>query len=404
MAGVKVVEVAQFTFTPSAGAVLADWGADVIKIEHPVAGDAQRGLKLGTGAPAEGSFSPLMEGPNRGKRSIGLALDTPKGREILNDLVRSADVFVVNFLPEARRRLKIEVDDIRSVNPDIIYVRGSAHGQKGPDAESGGYDGSAFWSRVGPAMGVTPSDSPRVIEMPTGAFGDNLGGMTIAGGVAAALFARERTGEPSVVDVSLMGVGAWAMSLSVNIGMLLNMAIPQEPLQRSPWIAANPLIGNYRTKDGRWINLTMLQPGRYWAPTCRKLGLEHLIDDERFATAEAIMTNVAAAGEYVAEAIASRTYDEWKATLQDFEGQWAPNQNALEVAEDPQVVANGYVATVLDADGNERRLVSSPVQFDETPFTLSRAPLFAEHTDDIIRELGYDDEQLIELKIEGTIT
>jgi crotonobetainyl-CoA:carnitine CoA-transferase CaiB-like acyl-CoA transferase len=253
-------------------------------------------------------------------------------------------------------------------------------------------------------MGATPSDAPRVIDMPTGAFGDNMGGMTIAGGIAAALFARERTGEPSVVDVSLMSVGAWAMSLSVNIAMLLNMPLPQLPMNRPPGLAVNPLIGNYRTKDGRWINLTMLQPGRYWAPTCHVLGLEHLIDDERFADAESIMANAEAAGGYVAEAMASRDYAEWIEVLQGFEGQWAPNHNALEVAEDPQVVANDYVVPMVDAEGNERRLVASPVQFDETPFTIRRAPLFAEHTDDIIRELGYDDEQLINLKIEGTIT
>src|SRR5215472_3876164 len=128
MKGVKMVEVAQFTFTPSAGAVLADWGADVVKVEHAVTGDAQRGLRLGTGGVAAGSFQPLMEHPNRGKRSIGLALEHPDAREVLYDIVRESDVFLVNFLPDARRRLQIDVDDIRRVNPQIIYVRGSAFG------------------------------------------------------------------------------------------------------------------------------------------------------------------------------------------------------------------------------------------------------------------------------------
>jgi crotonobetainyl-CoA:carnitine CoA-transferase CaiB-like acyl-CoA transferase len=128
MKGVRVLEVAQFTFTPSAGAVLADWGADVIKVEHAVTGDAQRGLRLGTGGAGAGSFQPLMEHPNRGKRSVGLALETEGGRAVLYELVKQSDVFVVNFLPDARRRLRIDVDDIRSVNPSVIYVRGSAHG------------------------------------------------------------------------------------------------------------------------------------------------------------------------------------------------------------------------------------------------------------------------------------
>ena len=220
MRGIKMVEVAQFTFTPAAGAVLADWGADVIKVEHAVTGDAQRGLRQGDWAVAVGSFQPLMEHPNRGKRSIGLALETPGGHEVLMELCRDADVFLTNFLPDARRRLHLEVADIRKANPNIVYVRGSAHGQRGPDAEMGGYDGSTFWSRMGSAWGTTPSDSPRVIGMPAGAYGDSTGGMAIAGGISAALFARERTGEASVVDVSLMSVGAWAMALSLGNAML----------------------------------------------------------------------------------------------------------------------------------------------------------------------------------------
>src|SRR5687767_3514488 len=189
MNGVKVVEVAQFTFTPSAGAVLADWGADVIKVEHAVTGDAQRGLTIGAGGVAQGSFQPLMEHPNRGKRSIGLALEVPSGHAVLMELVRDADVFVTNFLPNARRRLHIDVDDIRAVNPEVIYVSGSGHGQRGPEAERPGYDGSTFWSRMGCAWGATPPDSPRLIGQPAGAFGDSMGGAMMAGGIAAALFA-----------------------------------------------------------------------------------------------------------------------------------------------------------------------------------------------------------------------
>src|SRR5688572_25146362 len=151
MTGVRMVEVAQFTFTPSAGAVLADWGADVIKIEHAVTGDAQRGITIGTGGAAAGSFQPLMEHPNRGKRSMGLALEVPSGYDVLMELVRDADVFTTNFLPSARRRLRLDVDDIRRANPNVIYVRGSGHGQRGAEADRPGYDGSTYWSRMGSA-------------------------------------------------------------------------------------------------------------------------------------------------------------------------------------------------------------------------------------------------------------
>jgi crotonobetainyl-CoA:carnitine CoA-transferase CaiB-like acyl-CoA transferase len=404
MSGVRVLEVAQFTFTPAAGAVLADWGADVIKVEHAVTGDAQRGLQIGTGGVSSGSFHPLMEHPNRGKRSIGLALENPAARAVLLELARSSDVFLTNFLPAARVRLGIDVEDIRAANPDIIYVRGSAHGPKGPDAEKGGYDGSTFWSRAGSAMGTTPSDAPRVMIQPAGAYGDSMGGMTIAGGIAAALFARDRTGEPSVVDVSLLSVGVWAMALSVSNALMTGEAPPGIPMDGARDAQFNPLIGNFRTADGRWVNLTMLQAGRYWPDVCRHLDIPELIDDERFNSAEKLMTRAPEAGQLVADAIASKPYAFWLERLQTLEGQWAPNNNALEVGHDPQVRANGYIVPVRDADGQERELVASPVQFDAESPALSRAPQFAEHTDDLLRELGRSDDEIMELKIAGAIT
>ncbi len=404
MKGVKMVEVAQFTFTPAAGAVLTDWGADVIKIEHAVTGDAQRGLRLGTGGVAEGSFQPLMEHPNRGKRSIGLALEHPDAHAVLMDLCRDADVFLTNFLPDARRRLRLEVDDIRKANPKIIYVRGSGHGQRGPDAEKGGYDNSTFWCRMGSAWSTTPPDSPRVVNQPGGAYGDSMGGMTIAGGIAAALFARERSGEPSVVDVSLMSVGAWALGLSLNNAMLSGEEMPPPPLDSPMNIRVNPTIGNFRTSDGRWINFTMLQPGRYFADVCRHLDLEHLIDDDRFNTAEKLMANSLEAGKFVADAIAAKPFSYWTEHLKTMEGQWAPVQSPIEIVADPQMDANGYILPVSDLEGNERKLVASPVQFDEQPPILTRGPQFAEHTDEILREMGRSEDEIIQLKIDGAVT
>jgi crotonobetainyl-CoA:carnitine CoA-transferase CaiB-like acyl-CoA transferase len=404
MKGVKMVEVAQFTFTPSAGAVLTDWGAEVIKVEHAVAGDAQRGLRLGTGGVAVGSFQPLMEHPNRGKRSIGLALDHPDAHAVLLDLCKDADVFLINFLPAARRRLKLEVEDIRKANPRIIYVRGSGHGQRGPDAEKGGYDGSTFWCRMGSAWATTAPDSPRIVMQPGGAYGDSMGGMTIAGGIAAALFARERTGEPAVVDVSLMSVGAWAFALSLGNAALSQTEQQPPPLDSPMNIAVNPTIGTFKTSDGRWINFNMLQPGRYFADVCRHLGLEDLIDDERFNTAEKLMANALDAGKYVSAAIAAKPYGYWIEHLKTMEGQWAPVQSPLEILADPQMEANGYALPVTDLEGNQRTLVANPVQFDERPPVLTRAPQFAEHTDDILREIGRSEEEIIQMKIDGAVT
>ncbi|MFK4100303.1 CaiB/BaiF CoA transferase family protein [Streptomyces sp. NPDC019531] len=406
MEGVRVLEVAQFTFVPAAGAVLADWGAEVIKIEHAERGDAQRGLVrvLGYEAASEGSsFYPIMEGPNRGKRSVGLALERPAARKVLDELIRTSDVFLTNFLPEARAKLRIDVEDVRAVNPDIVYVRGSGFGVRGAEADKGGYDSTAFWARGGSAAGVTTPDADRMTRMPAGAYGDSMGGMTIAGGIAAALYSRAMTGQPSVVDVSLLGVGAWATQFTVNLALMTGGPLPVRTPPRHG-SATNPLIGAYRTSDQRWIELSMLQPGRYWAEFCKLAGRAELATDERFDSTEKLMANAAEAAGIVAEIIASRPFEEWTEILSRGDGQWAAVQNAWEVGQDPSLRANGLIAPVVDADGVDRELVANPVQFDETPATLTRAPQFAEHTDEVLLSLGISEEELLALKIDGAVS
>jgi crotonobetainyl-CoA:carnitine CoA-transferase CaiB-like acyl-CoA transferase len=402
MSGVRVVEVAQFTFTPSAGAVLAEWGADVIKIEHVERGDAQRGM---VNHPRKGTFQPIMDHANRGKRSIGLDLETPAGHELMLELVRDADVFLTNFLPSARRRLHLEAEDIRAANPEVVYVRGSAHGQRGEWAEKGGYDGSSFWCRMGGAWGVTPEDSPRVLTMPGGAYGDSMGGMTIAGGIAAALYARATTGETSVVDVSLMSVGAWAFGLDLgNAALTRDETDPVSINQRMAKAPTNPTVGFFRTSDGRWINFTMLQGFRYFPDVCRHLGIPELIDDERFATAQSLMANAEAAGRHIAAAILEKPFAYWVKQLASMEGQWAPVQGPLEILDDPQMAANGYLRSFPDSEGVERTLIANPVQFDEEPPATRRAPQFAEHTDALLAELGRSQDEILQLKIDGVVT
>jgi crotonobetainyl-CoA:carnitine CoA-transferase CaiB-like acyl-CoA transferase len=406
MAGIRVVEVAQYTFVPASGGVLAEWGADVIKVEHAVTGDAQRGLVklLGLDLASDSTtFFPIMEGPNRGKRSIGLALDVPEGRALLDELVKTADVFVTNFLPRAKDKLRLNVEDIRAVNPDIIYVRGTGFGARGPDAAKGGYDSTAFWARAGSADSITPADAPDLLGMPTGAYGDSMGGMTIAGGIAAALYARKASGEPSIVDVSLLSVGAWATQFSVNLALMAGAALPKPSAAGNRGSAGNPLSGSFRTADGRWLMLAMLQPTKYWPEFCQRMGRPDLLEDPRFV-GTAILKNGFAGGAIVAEIIGGLTLDVWQQRMDGAEGQWSLVQNTYEVGMDRSLRANGFVAKVIDADGIERELVANPVQFDEVPVESRRAPQFAEHTDEIVRELGYDDEQLINLKIAGAIT
>lgn len=408
MNGIKVVELAQFTFTPASGAVLADWGADVIKVEHHETGDSQRGLVSILGLDQGGvpqRFFPIMEGPNRGKRSIGLDVQSEGGREVLTRLIREADVFITNFREPTRRALGIEVEDVRAINPKVIYVRGTGMGVKGEEGPNGGYDQTAYWARAGSADAITPADYDRLLGMPTGAYGDNIGGQTIAGGIAAALYAREATGEPSIVDVSLLSVGVWAMQFGINLALLGGGPLPRYVPEGRYGSARNPLSGGpYRTSDDRWVQLGMLQPSRYWVDFCERIGAAHLLTDPRFDTTEKVMENAWEAGEEIAKVVATITLEDFRKRMKGAQGQWAVIQNAYEAGMDPQVRANGLIAQVEDIDGTPRELVLNPVQFDETAPQIKRGPAFAEHTDEILAELGYSDEELINLKLANAVT
>lgn len=401
MAGVRVLEVAQWTFVPAAGAVLADWGADVLKVEHPRTGDSQRGLRQLGNITVEGARNPVMEHANRGKRSIALDISTADGHELLMEIARSSDVFLTNFLPDARKRLKIDVDDVRLVNPEIIYARGSAYGPLGDDGDKGGYDMTGFWCRAAGAASTTPSDLGGVVAQPGPAYGDSIGGMTIAGGIAAALFERERTGVARTVDISLLGVGVWAMGVAVNAALVSGQ----------PWVANpaganvaphNPLTGFYRTSDNRFLGLSMLQAFRYFAEFCARVGVPELAADERFSSHELLAKNAVEATEVLRAAIAAHPLEHWRKVLADFDGQWAPVLSTAEVATDPQVRANGGIVAI-ERDGESFDLVASPVLFDETPLRLGPSPEFAEHTEELILELGGDWDRISALKDSGAI-
>ena len=219
MEGVRVLEVAQFTFVPAAGAILADWGADVIKVEHPVRGDTQRGFINMGGFQLDPDRHPLIEHPNRGKRSVGIDVSTPGGQEVLYEIAKTADVFLTNYMPAQRQKNKFDVEHIRAANPNIIYARGSAYGDKGAERDTGGFDGTAFWTRSGVGHALTPEELGGALSQGIPAFGDSIGGMNIAGGISAALFHRERTGEAVEIDVSLLSTAWWAAGASVTQGM-----------------------------------------------------------------------------------------------------------------------------------------------------------------------------------------
>jgi crotonobetainyl-CoA:carnitine CoA-transferase CaiB-like acyl-CoA transferase len=396
--GIRVLEVAMYGFVPSAGAVLADWGAEVIKIEHAVTGDPQRGLRQTGTMVVVGDPNPNVEHANRGKRSVGLDMSKPEGKEVLIELVKKSDVFLTSFLPDHRAKFGIDVDDIRAINPTIIYARGSALGPRGQESNRGGYDMTAFWCRAGTAATITPPGVEGMIAPPGPAYGDTISGTNLAGGVAAALLKRERTGETSVVDVSLLGSGLWAMGHGVALSAHLKepMVAPVPGVHGSP---VNPLTGVYETADGRYISFIMMQPSKFWADVCRHIDRTDLIDDPRFATGKDISANTAVAVEILREAIKGRTLEEWSERFGTLAGPWAPVQDSFQVTSDAQVRANDYLV-----QAGEIELVSTPVQFDVAATQTGPAPEFAAHTDEVLIEIGLDWDRIIELKTAGAVT
>jgi crotonobetainyl-CoA:carnitine CoA-transferase CaiB-like acyl-CoA transferase len=398
LAGIRVLEVAMYGFVPSAGAVLAEWGAEVIKIEHAVTGDPQRGLRQTGPLRVEGDPNPNVEHANRGKRSLGLDMSVAAGLELLYELTRRSDVFLTSFLPGARVKFGIDVEDIRRVNPKIIYARGSALGPRGAEAGKGGYDMTAFWCRAGTAATITPPGIDGMIPPPGPAYGDTISGTNLAGGIAAALFKRERTGEPSIVDVSLLGSGVWSMGHTYALTMHLGepMVAPRPGQHGSP---VNPLVGLYETADGRYVSLVMMQPAKFWADVCRHVDLPELANDERFATAASIAANTAEAVEILRKAMVARTLAEWTERFATLAGPWAPVQDTLQAAQDAQIRANEYLVRAGDL-----QLVANPVQFDVTAPHTGPAPAFAAQTDEILLDLGLDWDRIIELKTAGAVT
>ncbi|CAN5808387.1 CoA transferase [soil metagenome] len=398
LSGIRVVELAAWTFVPAAGAVLADWGADVIKIEHPETGDPQRGLissGLVTGA---GGVNHFIEQPNRGKRSIGLDTSTPEGLELLMKLIETADVFVTNLLPDSRRRMGIDLDQVRARNPRIIYARGHGYGTKGDLAGQGGFDLAAYWARggIGEAYAVGDGSYPP-IQRP--AFGDSYGGMAIAGGVAAALLKRERTGEPSVVDVSLLNAAIWQLGPDIVGAGVSGQDIPKFNLDEMP----NPTASIYQTRDGRFIAFVLLQADRFWADFCTRLDRPDLISDDRYSSAPVRFANRKDCISELRKAFAAEDLAHWEKAFDGFDGVWDVMRTAHEVHSDPQAIANGYLPRATTEKGTEFSLAASPVQFDETPLDLTRAPGHGEHTDALLAELGFNEDEIIDFKINAVV-
>src|SRR3989441_2954265 len=328
--GVQVVEVADWGFVPSAGTALGAGGGEVVKMEPPRHGDPIRGLITGGMIPGASGRNFIVEQLGRQKRSVGIDPGTDEGRALLYRLIERADVFLTNFLPDARERLRITYEDLRPVNPRLVYAKGHGQGARGPDARRGGYDGVSFWARGGIADRLSTPGQPYVQQRP--AFGDFIGGMCIAGGVTAALFRREKTGEGIELDVSLLGTAMWVLSPDIVAALMYGTLLPSAGEMR---VTPNPLVGDYVCQDGKVIVLMMLQGERFWPHFAETIGRLDLL--ERYPTPAARQEKRQEVAEELAGPFPPRARGEWAHILRRSECIWAPLQSPLDLPQDPQV-------------------------------------------------------------------
>jgi crotonobetainyl-CoA:carnitine CoA-transferase CaiB-like acyl-CoA transferase len=392
--GIRVIELAQWVFVPSATAILAELGADVVRIEHPTQGDPYRALATSGYGNSGRSMSVRSAQVNRGKRSIGIDLSVPEGRALAHRLIASADIFMTSFRAGALERLGLSQGDVEALNPEIVYARGDAFGPVGPDSADPGYDITAFWARGGIGALVTDPDSERIAKQPP-SFGDRIASLGLAAGVLGALVGKVRNGEGSAVTSSLMAAAAWVGASDMLTGEQVAEATPRNA-------PATPLTTSYRCSDGRHLMINLMQSERYWTDFCKAIGAEDLTSDPRFLDFAARAQHPDELHAEIATRIASEPLSKWRETFAGFDGPWAPVQTVHEAAQDVQVRTNGFLRPVDDGSGDE--LVRAPFTVGEVPDTLPRAHELGEDTEVFLLEFGIAWEDIEDLKARGAIT
>jgi crotonobetainyl-CoA:carnitine CoA-transferase CaiB-like acyl-CoA transferase len=377
--GVNVVELGVWVAGPAAGGILADWGADVIKIEPPT-GDPARmfGRMLGI----EDGISPPFEMDNRGKRSVVLDLTTDDGRASAFELLSGADVFLTNVRPAALRRAGLDFERVAAQNPRLVYGLITGYGERGPDADRAAYDVAAFWARAGLAHLLTrPGETP---PFQRGGMGDHSAGMTLAAAVCAALVARARTGKGQLVSTSLYRQGAYTVSFDLNTFLMTghSIAIGQRETM------GNPCMNNYTAGDGRRFWIVGLQGDRHWPALCRAVGRPEWLADPRFDTGRSRAANAVVLIGELDEIFAAKPLDDWaKVFAGESDFFWSPINSIEDVVADDQFHAAGGVVYVPDGDAGAP-MVATPADFHGTPWEpRSAAPKLGEHTDEILAEL-----------------
>jgi crotonobetainyl-CoA:carnitine CoA-transferase CaiB-like acyl-CoA transferase len=386
--GTRVVDLGGWVVGPSAAAILADWGAEVVKIEPP-GGDPNRAWTT--------DRNPTFELDNRGKRSITLDLGVPEALELLLNLLGDADVLVTNLRPRVLESLGLDYPTLAPRFPRLVYAAITGYGSSGPDRDRPAYDGGAFWARAGVLVSMTLPGA----ELPyaPGGSGDHVTAITAVAGIGAALANRARTGRGQEVSTSLFRAGLFTIGADINRVLRLGDAFGTRHRTEVP----NPLYNSYPCADGRSLFLLGLQPERHWGALLAALDLEELADDPRFASAADRARNAPALIALLSDRFATATAAEWSARLDAHDMWWAPVQAPVDIPNDPQALANGAFIEAPVTEGTAT-MVATPVDFSGTPWSVSRrAPEIGEHTEEILLERGVSWDEISALHARGAL-
>jgi crotonobetainyl-CoA:carnitine CoA-transferase CaiB-like acyl-CoA transferase len=389
MEGVRVVELGVWVAGPAAGGILADWGADVVKIEPP-AGDPARQFArmLGGDLP----FNPPFEMDSRGKRSIVIDLSSDAGRELSLELLAGADVFVTNVRASALDRLGLRYEQLAPRLPRLVYALITGYGLDGDEADRAAYDVGAFWARSGIVHLLTaPGGAP---PFQRGGMGDHPVGVSLTAGIGAALFARERTGRGQLVSTSLLRQGLYTISFDLNTALRFGIPIGTPTHETM----GNPLINYYADRNGQRFWLIGLEGDRHWPDLCRAVGRPEWTADTRFENAAVRAQHCGELTAMLDEIFATRTRAEWGEVFDRENLWWSPVQTTDEVLADQQVAAAGGFTEVPDG-ATTTTMMATPVDFSETAWsTRAMPPELGQHTDELLRELGRDDAAIAALR------
>jgi len=397
--GIRVLDWTIWQQGPICSSMLADMGADVIKIEQTGVGDPGRSLVSAGGAEVKRA-NWYFESHNRNKRGVTLDFSKPEGREVLYALAEKSDVFVQNFRQGVAARLGLDYATLREKNPRLIYASATGYGPLGPESGEPSFDHLGL-ARSGIMLAAGEPDMPPLGI--SGGIADQMGGAMLAYGVMTALFARERTGRGQEVNGSHLGSMLFLQGLSVSMKLMAGVAMPRSFRAR----ALNPLWNHYRCGDGKWLALAMLQSDRYWPDFARAIGRPELAKDERFEDLGARARNAAECVAIIDAAFASKSRAEWMKILNDDPGDYIYTivNSVDDLPDDPQVRANDYVVTIDHPQHGPTRMVGIPVQLSDTPGSVrTAAPELGQHTEEVLMDvLGWDWDRIGALREKGVI-